>query len=220
MYALVVYFLGIHCAGGKDDAEEVDGIEASRQTFYVYYLCHGMIAICSSEHSAADYFHESLNEYFHVEKTGTVVEIFYIHVEAAQHLFHRIGVAVMQSGIRRYSRTQLKNLKIACVVLKDFVNIIFPFRTRPDKAHVAFQHVPQLWQLVKVMTAQEAADVGEALVAFHLKQLRLAVLSVDAHAAELIYVKGMSVAAYALLLIDDGQAVFKAYGCCADEQQW
>src|SRR5690606_29308965 len=59
------------------------------------------------------------------------------------------------------------------------------FRSRPDQAHVAAQHVPQLRQLVDAYLADEAPDAGDAIV-FLARPARDTILfRIRAHAAEL-----------------------------------
>src|SRR5215208_6096308 len=40
-------------------------------------------------------------------------------------------------------------------------------RTRPDDAHIASEHVDELWELVERKLAQRAADARQALIAFY-----------------------------------------------------
>src|SRR5262245_18312420 len=57
---------------------------------------------------------------------------------------------------------------VAQHVLRDAMLELFdeerPLRPRPDDRHVALQHVPELRPLVEVVTSQERADPGRAIV--------------------------------------------------------
>ena len=54
-------------------------------------------------------------------------------------------------------------------------------RTIPHEAHLPFQHVPELGELIEMMTADESTDAGAAVI-FILAELRMIVfLGIRSH---------------------------------------
>ena len=79
-----------------------------------------------------------------------------------------------------------------------------PLGTRPDEAHVAAQHVPELRQLVEAGAAQEGAEARAArVVAAPSRPAPSRCLGVGAHRAELEHVEDAAVEPHALLAVED-----------------
>src|SRR2546429_2414463 len=49
-------------------------------------------------------------------------------------------------------------------------NVFERMRTRTDQAHVPFQDIPQLWQLVQAALAQKSAEPRDARIIGHLEK--------------------------------------------------
>ena len=132
-----------------------------------------------------------------VEPKRPAFQIAYVHAQSLEHLLHRVRVAVVQGGFRCQSRLHLVNKLVTGVFLHYFVYKILAFRPRPDKRHVAPQHVPQLRKLVKMVLAQKPLRAcGVFLVALG-NEHRL--VATPAHRPEFIYGKRLSALAYPLL---------------------
>lgn len=82
-----------------------------------------------------------------------MLKVIEVVLQSLQHLLHRVGVAVVESGITCHAWAHLVELFVAVVVLHDPVNEILSLRTIADERHVADQNIPQLWQLVKMVIA-------------------------------------------------------------------
>ena len=56
-----------------------------------------------------------------------------------------------------------------CEKCKESFNLIhkeLTLRTRPNNAHLPFQHIPKLWQLIQMVSPQETSDFSQPLVIF------------------------------------------------------
>ena len=113
-----------------------------------------------SEFLSEDNVDEGEEDNFDVEPPRSVFQIFQIHLQTLQHLFHGVGIAVVDGCHRRDARTNLVETFVSRIVLHNLVDIELSFRTWPNKRHVTNQHVPELWQFIKVMVAQEFAGLG------------------------------------------------------------
>ena len=138
-----------------------------------------------------------------------MLQIIEVVVQAIDHLFDGVGVAVIERCIRGDTGTNLIEIRIAVVFLHDLVDVVLAFRARTDEGHVAAEDIPKLWEFVKMVLAQHFPDLGQAVVGFSAGELRTAVFGVDAHGAEFEDVERFAVKTYALLLIDGRTAVFK-----------
>ena len=104
-------------------------------------------------------------------------------VKAAQHLLHGVGIAIVKRGIACHARSYLIEKGVTRVVHHYLVNVILALGSIAYERHVAAEHVPQLWQLVKVVRTDEASHLSKArvVIATSVREGRLAVLNIDAH---------------------------------------
>ena len=92
-------------------------------------------------------------------------------------------------------------------------------RARPDKAHVATQHVEKLGQFVDAQATNDVADACDAVVV-GAGPARLAVLfSIGVHAAELGNAEGAAVLAHPLLAVEHRARAFEFDEQCCDQHQ-
>ena len=140
-----------------------------------------------------------------------MLQIVEVELQTTQHLLHRVGVAVVERGVRGHARSNLIEIDVARVVLNDLVDVELAFRSWTDKGHVAFEHVPKLGQLIEMMVTEEAADLRHAVIAVVIGQLRAMFLGIHLHASELIDVERFSIHADSLLLEDGGTTIFALY---------
>lgn len=91
---------------------------------------------------------------------------------------------------------------VTIVVKRDFLNKLvnkyFLFGAGADKAHVAFENVPELGQFVDAGFADDVADASDACVA-QLCHLSSVFFRVAAHAAEFVNTKFVAAAPDAVL---------------------
>ena len=126
-------------------------------------------------------------------------QIIEVELQTAEHLLHRVGIAVVERGVGRQARTDLVQFLVAGIAFHYLVDEILALRTGADERHVALQHVPELGQLVEMVSAQEASE-GCQTVVISFGQLRNAVLLiVYNHGAELVDVERATALADALL---------------------
>lgn len=146
-------------------------------------------------------------------------QIIQVEVEPPQHLFHGVGIAIIERGIRGHAGPNLIEELIAGVALHNLVDVVLALRPGADERHVALQHIPQLGQLVEMMVAQEPADVRHALVLLVTKEHRAVFLGIHAHGAELVNDERTPKAADAFLLEDGWPAVLALHENIAYQHQ-
>ncbi|PIT17481.1 hypothetical protein BGI32_02540 [Snodgrassella alvi] len=104
---------------------------------------------------------------------------------------------------------------VAVVVEGDFLNKLvdkdFLFGAGADKAHVAFEDIPELGQFVDAGFADDVADAGDAGVA-QLRHLGAVFFGVAAHAAEFVDAEFAAAAADAVLAEQDVTGAFEFDG--------
>lgn len=105
-------------------------------------------------------------------------------------------------------------------MLHYLVDIVLALWSWPDEGHVANKDVIELWQLVKVVLAQELANLRHAVVALMLIECGAIFLCIYSHASELIDVEWPSEPSESLLLEDGWTSVFSPYGNVAYKKQW
>ena len=118
-----------------------------------------------------------------VKPPSAVSKVVKVILQAAQHLLHCVRVSVVQSRVTRHSRTDLIEIDISGVVLENLVNIEFTLGTGTDKGHITAEDIPQLWQLVQMVCADELADLCQTRVVISstMAQLWTEFLGIEAH---------------------------------------
>lgn len=109
-----------------------------------------------------------------------------------------------------HARLHAEAALVVAVVLVEFAD---GRRAGADEGHIALEDVPELRELVEARLADEAADLRDARVIFHLeheavhlilrKELLLALLRVLVHAAELVHAELAAIFADARLREND-----------------
>src|SRR5262249_34693271 len=87
-----------------------------------------------------------------------------------------------------------------------------PFRARADEAHIAFQHIEELRDLVDPRAADEAADACDAAIVALGPAGDAVFLGIRAHAAELQHHERVAAGTDALLAIEDGTGAVELDG--------
>src|SRR3712207_5708329 len=100
-----------------------------------------------------------------------MLQIVKVELQSAQHLLHRVGIAIVERGVGSNAWPNLIEERVALVVLHNLVDVELAFGSWSDESHVATENVPQLWQLVKMVVAQEPANLRHAMVALMAEQL-------------------------------------------------
>ena len=138
----------------------------------------------------------------HVAPERARCQILQIHVQTREHLLHGVGIAVVERSLRRQPRAYLVELGVIGVMLHNLVDENLSFRAVADERHIATEYVPELWELVQMIVAEEVAD------RCHLRQTLLlgtgdaVLLGILMHGAELQDVEWTSMEADTLLTID------------------
>ena len=149
-----------------------------------------------------------------------MLQVVEVELEAAQHLLHGVGVAVVERGVGGDAWTHLIEVGVVGVVLHDLVDVELALGARSDEGHVAHEHIPELRQFVEVVLAQCAANGGETRVAIVAgKELRTLGFGVGVHGAEFIDEERPSAAPDALLAEESRAAVAAANGYVAVEEE-
>ena len=86
-----------------------------------------------------------------------MMKVFEVEIETTEHLFHRVGIAIVKRGVRSHSWTYLIQQFILWIVYHYLVDIELALRTRTYKRHVTYQDIPQLGKFVKMMLTKEFA---------------------------------------------------------------
>ena len=168
---------------------------------------HRVLILSCLDFLSENYAGEGLEEDLRVEKERVMVEIKEVEVETAEHFFHRVGIAVIQRGVRGDTRTNLIQQLVLGIALHDLIDVELALWTGTYKRHVADKNIPQLRQLVEMMLAKELARPGEAAVVVACQKGRTVFLGIGLHAAELQYAKGLTMEANTLLAIDGWPSV-------------
>lgn len=83
-----------------------------------------------------------------------------VHFESAEHLCHGVGISVVECRLRCESGAHLVDDRIAVGVLHYLVDEVLTFRAGAYERHIAFENIPQLWQFVEMVVAQESLKTG------------------------------------------------------------
>src|SRR6185503_19302499 len=86
-----------------------------------------------------------------------------------------------------------------------------PLGSRPDKAHITGEHVPELRQLVQSCPAEPATDSGDSRIVF-CRPHGSVPLGVDGHRAKLLEDKDTAPLAYPLLTEEYGPFRIELHG--------
>src|SRR5512141_574051 len=78
-----------------------------------------------------------------------------------------------------------------------------PLRTRPHESHVAFQHVPELRNLIETRFTKKASELRYARIVVRCPLCAALRFRIHAHRPELIKRERFSTTTYALLLEED-----------------
>ena len=78
---------------------------------------------------------EGVEKNLDVEPPRAMLQIVEVEFEATQHLFHRIGIAVIKCSIRRHARPYLIKIGVAVVVFHDLLDEVFALGTRTNERH-------------------------------------------------------------------------------------
>ena len=132
-----------------------------------------------------------------VEPERACFKIMQVHAQADEHFLHGVGVAVVERRLRRQPGAHQVNKLILGRNGHYLVDVILALRSRTYERHVALKHVPQLWQLVKMVLAQEALRNGRAGAAVARSEAGRRFNA--AHRTELVYRKRPSAVTYAFL---------------------
>ena len=100
-----------------------------------------------------------------------------------------------------------------------FLDVLHPLRPRADDGHIALQDVEELRNLIDADLADHIADLRHARVAAAPVGIDLArLVGADVHAAELDDPEHASVFRAAVLVKENGAAVFDFYGDCRNQE--
>src|SRR5690606_19331686 len=77
------------------------------------------------------------------------------------------------------------------------------FRTRPDKGHIPFEHIENLWQLINTHLADKGSDSGDARVVFLRPDRLPGLFRIHTHTAELDDIKTLAIQPHPFLLIEN-----------------
>ena len=91
---------------------------------------------------------EGLDQNLDVKPPGTMLQVVKVEFQSAQHLLHRVGIAVVKGGIAGDPWTNLIKIGVARISFYNLLDVELTFRAWADKGHVALHHIPQLGKLV------------------------------------------------------------------------
>src|SRR5271166_1524954 len=103
--------------------------------------------------------------------------------------------------------------RMASVVMKDLVfkvpDQLRAFRARPNEAHFAFEHVPELRGLVNIPFPNKSADSKAARIIFRGPADFPVFFCIQPHTANLQHLEGLSIPAQPSLAIEDRPGRFE-----------
>ena len=94
------------------------------------------------EFLSENYVGECLPEHLDVEPETAVAQVVEVVFQAAQHLVHRVGIAVLEGGIGGDAGTYLIQVVIARVLLHYLVYEELALGAVSYEGHVSLEHVP------------------------------------------------------------------------------
>src|SRR5580704_7384388 len=103
--------------------------------------------------------------------------------------------------------------RMASVIMRDLVlkvpNQLRAFRPRPHEAHLAFEHIPELWDLVDVPLPHKSADSKAARVIFRGPADFPVFFRIEPHTANLQHLEGLAIPAESPLAVQDRSGRFE-----------
>lgn len=147
-----------------------------------------------------------------------MLQVVEVELQSSEHLLHGVGVAIVEGGVGGDTRANLVEEAVTRVVLLYLVDVVLALRSRPDERHVADEDVPELWELVEVMVAEEHANLGHAGVFLVPEELRTIFLGIHPHAAELVDIERSPEAPDSFLLEDGWATILPSDEDIADEE--
>ena len=151
-----------------------------------------------------------------------MAEVVEVVLQAAEHLLHGVGVAVVKGGVGGYTGANLIEILISLVVLQNLVNVELALRARTHECHISLEHIPQLWQLIQMVSSQFFTNLRQSRISLStsVTKLRTHSLSIQSHRTELVDVKWTTKATYALLLEYCRTAIFGSHENVGDDEYW
>ena len=172
---------------------------------YLSFMCLS----CVSEFSSGDDFVESEPENFDVHGEGAVLEVVEVKFESSQHFLHGIRVAVVECGVGGDAGAHAVEFRVSRVVLHDLFDVEGSFRAWSDESHVSDEDVPELWQFIQVVRAEEASCGCQAVVGVQVAaELWSLFLGIHAHGSEFSDEERFAAASDSLLFVNHVRSKF------------
>src|SRR5688500_15334219 len=144
-----------------------------------------------------------LDENKQVERRGHVLDVEEVILELFQRVFDAGPIRV--TDLRPAGNAGLDNVTLAVKadLASQFRDEFRPFRTWPDKTHIATQDVPQLRQFVEARASKQRTYRSHPLVAHFRPNCSSMALGVHTHRSEFVDDEDLSVLPHAPLMIEN-----------------
>src|SRR5687768_8029858 len=160
------------------------------------------------------YPHDGLHHDPKIERRRPVPQVVEVIFDPAMHVFELAGFAA--ASIHLCESSDARWHLVADHIALDQAAILLIMRDRmrswTDQAHVALEHIDELWQLVNGVAAQQTPDWGDPFVVLG-RLLHDGPVFRDSHGPELEHIDDVSIQAIAPLAEDRGP------GRCQLDQQ-
>ena len=140
-----------------------------------------------------------------------MLQVVEVHIQAAQHLLHRICVSVIEGCVGSNTRANLIQILISRVTFHNLVYVELSFWSWTNKRHVATNHVPELRKFIQMMFSQKLTDMGKPLIFFMGTELRTILFCIHRHASEFIDVEGAPKPSDSFLFENSWSTIFTSY---------
>lgn len=146
-------------------------------------------------------------------------------LEVEQVVFHPLAdrrVSAPAVDLRPPSDANLEAVTIVVpgYLMKELLHEANQLRPRPNNAHIAFQHIEKLGELVKTRFSEEDSNASAARVIW-LRMQPIALRRItDSHSSKLVHAKDLSVQPHAILTEQNGPRRAEPHGDRNHGHQW
>ena len=141
-----------------------------------------------------------------------MLQIEQVITKTAEHLLHRIRIAIVERSIRSHPRTNLIKKPITRILFHNPIDVEFAFGTRTDKSHIANEYIPQLGKLIQMVLAKELSYSGQSGILSTRIQGRTKLLRIQPHALELVDIERTSKTTNPLLFENSRTTILPLHG--------
>src|SRR5581483_357996 len=146
---------------------------------------------------------DSLENDSEIEEYRHVFQVKQVVFQFPEGVFNAASVLILHLRPAGEARANRMPLVVVGDFLAELLDENGPLGPRPDKAHVAANHVEKLRQFIKAVFAEILADARHAWIVLLRPLRRTAFFGIGAHRAELEHLEGFAAQPYTSLPVND-----------------